>query len=169
MEIVHVYQMSAIVFYRNFKVKLIFQNLSCPFSGLRKPESEIYLEAARQLKLDPSSCVFVDDRWENGACLGILYFIVVRILILILNLFFWFVCCRCDYADRTRCWFIFNFYFIFVADVEMWKLQLQWEWEVLCFRTPNSWKKSLLHWAVLCELQLLLITQSCAGVQRMLM
>lgn len=33
--------------------------------GLRKPESEMYLEAARQLKLDPSSCVFVDDRCKN--------------------------------------------------------------------------------------------------------
>nr|XP_024370990.1 flavin mononucleotide hydrolase 1, chloroplatic-like [Physcomitrium patens]PNR57210.1 hypothetical protein PHYPA_004203 [Physcomitrium patens] len=33
--------------------------------GLRKPDLEIYLEAARRLKLDPSDCVFVDDRAKN--------------------------------------------------------------------------------------------------------
>lgn len=33
--------------------------------GMRKPESEIYIEAARQLRLEPSSCVFVDDRRKN--------------------------------------------------------------------------------------------------------
>jgi epoxide hydrolase-like predicted phosphatase len=33
--------------------------------GLHKPQPEIYLLAARQLELDPSRCVFVDDLREN--------------------------------------------------------------------------------------------------------
>jgi putative hydrolase of the HAD superfamily len=34
--------------------------------GLRKPEPEIYLEAARRLEIDPEACVFVDDIQANA-------------------------------------------------------------------------------------------------------
>ncbi|XP_047335022.1 flavin mononucleotide hydrolase 1, chloroplatic [Impatiens glandulifera] len=34
-------------------------------TGKRKPESDFYLEALRHLEVDPSSCVFVDDRKKN--------------------------------------------------------------------------------------------------------
>lgn len=33
--------------------------------GMRKPDPEVYREAARRLRLDPSDCVFVDDIGEN--------------------------------------------------------------------------------------------------------
>jgi HAD superfamily hydrolase (TIGR01509 family) len=33
--------------------------------GLRKPDPEIYLMAAKQLKLEPRECVFVDDIERN--------------------------------------------------------------------------------------------------------
>lgn len=35
-------------------------------AGLRKPDSKMYLEAAQQLKLHPSSCIFVDDRYDEA-------------------------------------------------------------------------------------------------------
>jgi HAD superfamily hydrolase (TIGR01509 family) len=44
-------------FYKSFKVVL--------FSGLRKPDKRVYLEATRQLKVDPSHCIFIDDRSKN--------------------------------------------------------------------------------------------------------
>ncbi len=34
-------------------------------TGLRKPEPEAYLHAARELGVAPADCVFVDDRGEN--------------------------------------------------------------------------------------------------------
>ncbi|KAH9552472.1 hypothetical protein CY35_09G068400 [Sphagnum magellanicum] len=33
--------------------------------GLRKPDKRVYLEATRQLKVDPSHCIFIDDRSKN--------------------------------------------------------------------------------------------------------
>jgi HAD superfamily hydrolase (TIGR01509 family) len=35
-------------------------------AGLRKPDSKMYLEAAQQLKLHPTSCIFVDDRYDKA-------------------------------------------------------------------------------------------------------
>lgn len=40
--------------------------VSCK-TGLRKPEPETYLEAARTLQVDPSACLFIDDREKNVA------------------------------------------------------------------------------------------------------
>jgi putative hydrolase of the HAD superfamily len=34
--------------------------------GMRKPDAEIFLEAARQLGLEPPDCVFVDDLEQNA-------------------------------------------------------------------------------------------------------
>nr|AFK41397.1 unknown [Lotus japonicus] len=33
--------------------------------GKRKPDTEFYMEALRHLKVDPASCIFVDDRKRN--------------------------------------------------------------------------------------------------------
>ncbi|KAL3523337.1 hypothetical protein ACH5RR_016171 [Cinchona calisaya] len=37
---------------------------SCIF-GKRKPEADFYLEVLNYLKVDPASCIFVDDRMKN--------------------------------------------------------------------------------------------------------
>jgi HAD superfamily hydrolase (TIGR01509 family) len=46
---------------------IIFKNhlKLCFFSGLRKPDKRVYLEATRQLKVDPTHCIFIDDRSKN--------------------------------------------------------------------------------------------------------
>eukprot|EP00252_Welwitschia_mirabilis_P027008 TRINITY_DN9092_c0_g1_i1.p1 TRINITY_DN9092_c0_g1~~TRINITY_DN9092_c0_g1_i1.p1 ORF type:complete len:250 (+),score=48.90 TRINITY_DN9092_c0_g1_i1:208-957(+) len=33
--------------------------------GRRKPEKEIYMEALEHLRVLPTNCIFIDDRWEN--------------------------------------------------------------------------------------------------------
>jgi hypothetical protein len=49
--------------------------------GLRKPDKRVYLEATRQLKVDPSHCIFIDDRYvqlkaQHNSCIAwsILYY-----------------------------------------------------------------------------------------------
>ncbi|XP_057962991.1 flavin mononucleotide hydrolase 1, chloroplatic isoform X2 [Malania oleifera] len=37
---------------------------SCKF-GKRKPEADFYLEVLRHLKVEPASCIFIDDRIKN--------------------------------------------------------------------------------------------------------
>lgn len=49
-------------------------NFMCDgIAGLRKPDSKMYVEAAQQLKLDPNSCIFVDDRCEHNKPNTIVY------------------------------------------------------------------------------------------------
>lgn len=43
-------------------------------SGKRKPDPEFYLEALRHLKVEPASCIFIDDRFDcNGNMIRSLY------------------------------------------------------------------------------------------------
>jgi HAD superfamily hydrolase (TIGR01509 family) len=60
------------IWYRLIEAKLEVERfvewtfVSC-HTGLRKPDREAYLAAARSLGVAPSSCVFVDDRQVNVA------------------------------------------------------------------------------------------------------
>ncbi|CAN1132175.1 Flavin mononucleotide hydrolase 1, chloroplatic [Linum perenne] len=68
------YEMHALtnypVWYEMIEEKLdISEYLSWSFCsctiGKRKPDPELYLEVVKQLQVDPSSCIFVDDRIRN--------------------------------------------------------------------------------------------------------